>query len=197
MPIQQSQQKRADVRPVDVRVREQDRPAVAELLDVEVIPYPGAERGDKGLDFLIAEHFVRARLLDVEDLPPEGQDRLEAPVSATLGAAAGRDALDDDELAFLWVALRAVGEFAGQRESVESALTLDEVTCFARRLSCAERGEAFLNDAPCVRGVFLEVLAERVVHRGRDLTGDLGIAEPRLGLALELRLADLDADHGC
>ena len=184
------------MRAVDVRVAQQDRLPIAQLLYVEVVPYPSSERGDERLDLLVSEHLVGAGLLDVQDLAPKGQDRLRAPVAAPLCAAASGGALDDEEFALLGVALRTVSEFAGQRESVESALTLDEITCFARRLSCAERGEAFLNDAPCVRGVFLEVLAERVVHRGRDLTGDLRIAEPRLGLALELRLADLDADHG-
>src|SRR5205807_1741073 len=54
VPIQQGQEQRADVRTVDVGVAEKDRPAVTKLLDVEVVPDPGAERGDERLDLLVA-----------------------------------------------------------------------------------------------------------------------------------------------
>src|SRR2546423_6408665 len=192
--IQESEEERADVRAVDVCVAQEDRLAVPELLDVEVVPYPCAERGDERLDFLVPEHLVGARLLDVQDLAPQRQDRLCPPVTAALRAAAGGRALHDEEFALLGVALRAISELARQRKSVEGALALDEIACLARRLSGAKSGEALLDDAPRVGGVLLEVLAEGVVHRRGDLTGDLGVAEPRLGLPLELGLADLHAD---
>src|SRR5207248_10929424 len=102
-----------------VRVAQQDRPAVTELLDVEVVPYPRPERGDQRLDLFVAEHLVGARLLNVQDLALEREDGLCAPVAAAFGAAAGGRALDDEQLALLGVALGAVGELAWQRESVE------------------------------------------------------------------------------
>ena len=45
-----------------------------------------------------------------------------------------------------------------------------------------------------VRRVLLEVLAEAVGDGRLDLALHLGVAELRLGLALELRLGQLDAD---
>src|SRR5439155_15587484 len=115
--------------------------------------------------------------------------------AATLRAAAGRRALDDEELALLGVALGAVRELARQGEAVERALAEHEIARLPCGLAGTERGEAFLDDPPPVRGVLLQVLAERVVHGGRDLTGDLRVSQTRLGLAPELRLADLHADH--
>ena len=51
--------------------------AVAQLLDVEVVRADaGAERGDDRLDLLVVEHLVEARLLDVQDLAAQRQDRL-------------------------------------------------------------------------------------------------------------------------
>ena len=100
------------MRAVDVRVGEQDRLAVAQLFRVEVIADARAERDDERLDLLVREHLVGACLLDVQDLAAKWEDRLEAPVAAGLRVAAGRDALDDDELALLGVALLAVGELS-------------------------------------------------------------------------------------
>ena len=97
------------MRAVDVRVAQEDRAAVAKLLQVEVIPDARAEGGDEGFDFVVAEHLVGACLLDVQDLALQGQDRLRATVAAALRAAAGRRAFDDEELALLGVTLLAVG----------------------------------------------------------------------------------------
>src|SRR5207248_8523238 len=47
VPIEQCQKERADMRPVDVRVAQQDGAAVAQLLDVEVVTDPRAEGGDE------------------------------------------------------------------------------------------------------------------------------------------------------
>ena len=182
------------MRAVDVRVAQQDRASVAELLDVEVLADAGAERGDERLDLLVAEHLVGARLLDVQDLPAQRQDRLGAPIAAALRAAAGRRALDDEELALLRVALRAVRELAGKERAVERALALHQIARLARGLARAERGEALVHDATRVWRVLLEVLTERVVHRRGDLPRDLGVPEPRLRLTFELRLLDLHAD---
>jgi hypothetical protein len=44
------------------------------------------------------------------------------------------------------------------------------------------------------RRVLVEVLAERLGDRRLDLALDLGVAELRLRLALELRIGELDAD---
>ena len=154
----------------------------------------GAERDDQRLDVLRAQDLVEARLLDVQDLAAQRQDRLEPPVAALLGGAAGRVALDDVQLALGRVALLAVGELARQRHPVERALADDEVARLAGGLAGARGREALLDDPAAVGRVLLEVLGDRLGERALDLARDLGVAELGLGLALELRLGELDAD---
>ena len=98
---------------VHVGVAHDDDAVVAQLGDVEVVrAHPGPEGGDDVADLLRGERLVEARLLDVQDLAPQRQDRLEGPVAALLGRAAGRVALDEVELAPLGVPLLAFGELA-------------------------------------------------------------------------------------
>src|SRR5688572_2021000 len=168
---------------VHVGVGQEDRLAVAKLLRIEVVADARPERGDEHPDLFVAEHLVRAGLLDVQDLALERQDRLEPAVAARLRVAAGGDALDDDQLAFLRVALLAVRELARQREAVERALA-EDITRFACSLARAESREALFDDALRVPWVLFEVLAEHIVDRCGDLPRDLGVAQPRLGLTL-------------
>ena len=93
---------------------------MSKLSPMPSIPAPRAMIS--GRMFSLADDLVEARLLDVQDLAAQRQDRLEAAVAALLGRAAGRVALDDVELAPRRVALLAVGELAGQRQAVERAL---------------------------------------------------------------------------
>src|SRR5205814_4479244 len=135
---------RADVAAVDVGVGHGHDAVVPHLLDVEVVADARAHRGDEVADLVRGEDLVKARLLDVENLAAQGQDRLRAPVAAALRRAAGRVALDDVELALRRVPLRAVGQLAGQRARLEQALELDEVARLARRLARTGRGERLL-----------------------------------------------------
>ena len=58
--------------------------AVAQLLDVELGADAATERRDDQLDLLVTQHLVEARLLDVQDLALDRQDRLVPPVAAHL-----------------------------------------------------------------------------------------------------------------
>ena len=155
-----------------------------------------AERDDQRLDVVRAQDLVEPGLLDVQELAAQRQDRLEPPVAALLGGAAGRVALDDVQLALGGVALLAVGELARQGHPVERALADDEVARLAGRLAGPRGREALLDDPPAVGRVLLEVLGDRVGERALDLARDLGVAELGLGLALELGVGELDADDG-
>jgi len=123
------------------------------------------------------------------------QDGLEAPIAALLGRTSGRVTLDDEQLALRRVALLAVGQLARKRQSIEDALSNDQVARLPRGLPGAGRGQALLDDPPAVGRVLLEVLDQAVRHGRLDLALDLGVAELRLRLALELRIGELDADH--
>ena len=95
---------------------------------------------------LADEHLVEARPLDVEDFSAQRQDRLEVAVAALLGGAAGRIALDQEDLGLRRVALLAVGELAGQRADVERALAPRQLARLARRLARGGRFHHLADD---------------------------------------------------
>src|SRR4051794_30198801 len=195
LPVEEREQQRADVRAVHVRVGHDDDAVIAQLLDVEVVDADAAaERRDHRLDLVAAEHLVEARLLDVQNLALERQDRLKAPIAPLLRRSACRLALDDVELALRRIALLAVGELAWQRAAVERALAAHEIARLARRFARARRVDRLADDAPRDRRVLLEIRAELVVENRLDDALHFGVAELRLGLTLELRVRNLDAD---
>ena len=98
------------------------------------------------------------------------------------------------ELAPRRVALLAVGQLARQRHAFERALADDEVARLAGGLAGAGGRQALLDDPPAVGGVLVQVLRRGLGDGRLDLALDLGVAELGLGLALELRLGQLDAD---
>ncbi len=69
LAVEERQQKRADMRAVDIGVRHQDNLVVTELRNIKFIPAnAGAERHDKVADFLRTEHPVEPCPLHVQDL---------------------------------------------------------------------------------------------------------------------------------
>ena len=165
------------------------------MLDLELFLDAAADRGDDRADFLVREHLVDARLLDVDDLAAQRQDRLELAPAALLGRAAGRVALDEVELAERRIGERAVGELARQVADVERRLASREVARLARRFARARRRHGLLDDDVRRARMLLEVRGEPLVDERLDRRLDLGVAELGLGLPLELRLANLHREH--
>ena len=99
LPEEEGQQQRPDVRAVHVGVGHQDDLVVPRVLQLEILLHAGADGGDHRPDLLVAEDLVDPGPLDVQDLAAERQDGLERAVAALLGAAAGRVALDQVDLA--------------------------------------------------------------------------------------------------
>src|SRR5579862_4970727 len=192
VPIEERQQQRADVRPVHVGIGHEDHFVVAALVEREFLGNTGADRGDDRADLLVAEHLVFARLLDVQDLALDRQDGLKVTVAAGLRAAAGRLALDDEQLALRRVLLRAVRELARQRADVERVLAAHQFAGLAGRLAGARGLNRLGDDLLPVARVRLEVLAEGFADDRLDDALDLGVAELGLGLPFELGLRQLD-----
>ena len=119
LPEEEREQQGPDVRAVDVGVGEDDHLVVAHLLPVEVFAGAAADSGDERLDLLVLEQAVDAGALDVEDLPPDGQDRLVARVARPLGAAAGAVALDNEQFGLFRILRGAVCELARHRRRLE------------------------------------------------------------------------------
>src|SRR2546425_10211976 len=87
-----------------------------------------------------------------------------------------------------------MGELAGQDAVVHEALLDDEVAGLAGGVAGTLSREALLDDPPGVGRVLLEPGRELLAQGGLDDALHLGVAEARLGLALELRFGELDAD---
>src|SRR5204862_3960042 len=102
-----------------------------------VLADAGAERRNHGADFLVAEHLVVPRLLDVENLALEREDGLIAALASLLSGATGAFALDQEDLTESRVLLLAIGELAGQAAGIQRALATGEVARLAGSFSRA------------------------------------------------------------
>ena len=191
---EERQEQRADVGAVDVGVGHQDDLVIPELREVELLGADARpQRRDEQPDFVVGEDLVVAGLLGVDDLAAQREDGLRAAVAPLLGRAAGGIALDQEDLAVLRIALRAIGEL-GRQPLVVAARASRELARLARRLACLGRPHALVRDLARGGRIFLERLGQLVVDDLLDEALDVAVAELGLGLALELRIRDADGD---
>src|SRR6185437_12377055 len=197
LPVEERQDQGPDVRSVHICVGHDDDPVVAQLLEIELIADVRADRGDDRLDLRIREDFVDPVLLGVDHLAAQGQDRLKGAVPGVDGGAAGRVALDEVELGGRWIVDRAVRELARERHAVERALTAGQLARLAGRLARIPRRDRLVDDLLRLGRVFLEELGQLDVDGLLDEATHPWVAELRLRLPLELRLAQLHGKDGC
>jgi hypothetical protein len=98
------------------------------------------------LNLGVVERLVDTRLFDADDLAPERQDGLVAPVAALLGRAARRVALDEVQLALGRITLGAVGELAGKGVGFQRRLPLDQLGRPPRRVARLGRRKRLVQD---------------------------------------------------
>src|SRR3546814_12657131 len=99
------------------------------------------------------------------DLAPKRQHVLVLAVAALLGRAAGRVALDDEQLAERRVLFLAVGELAGQAGDIQRALAAGQVAGLARGLAGAGGVHALAGDRLGPVRVFLQELLQQSEDR--------------------------------
>ena len=112
------------MRAVDVGVGHDDDLVVAQILVAIVHAGAAAERLHQVGELLVLRELVLAGAGDVEDLSAQRQHGLAGAVARLLGRAAGRVALDDEDLRALRGGVGAVGELAGQAQLARRALAL-------------------------------------------------------------------------
>src|SRR5215208_284209 len=195
VPVQEGQHQRTDMTPVHVGVGHDDDLVVAGLPYVEGLPHSGAYGADHGLYLDVGEDLVDVGLLDVEDLAPQGQYRLEVPLPALLRATTGRVALDDVQLAPRRVFRREIRQLARQRRALQIPLA-DSVSHLPRGLARPRGLQRLVDDRLRLGGTLLEELGEEAVRGALHEALDLGVPELGLGLSLELRVPHLDRDDG-
>src|ERR1039458_9843983 len=89
----------------------------------------------------------------------------------------------------------AVGQLAGQSTGIERTFAPGQVARLAGRLARAGRVNSLPHDLAHHRRILVEILARLVVDELGHVSGDIAV-QLALGLAFELRLRDLHADHG-
>ena len=158
------------------------------------LPQPRAET--MSVSSLFPATFAEFACSAFRTLPAEREDRLRLPVAPLLGRAARRVALHDEELRLGRVGRGAVGELARQVQAVrDRRLARHLLGRGARRLAGARRHDDPADDLLGDGGVLVEPVLEGRPHRPVHLRGDLGVVEPLLRLALELRLEDVDGEE--
>ena len=195
LAVEERDQQRGDVGAVDVGVGHDDDLLVAQIVVAVVRAGAAAERLHQIGELLVLRELVLAGGRDVEDLAAQRQDGLRGAVARLLGRAAGRVALDDEDLGALGGAVGAVGELAGQAQLARRGLARDILFLAAADalLGALDHEVEQLVGLHRIAG---EPMVERVLDRLLDDALRFGGGEAILGLALEFRLADEHREHG-
>ena len=201
VPAEKGEQKRANVRTVDVGICHDDDATVAELLDIEAAfaillggsdADASADSRDESLDFGVLKDFIEAGLLDIDDFALDWQNRLESPVSALLGGAAGRVTFDHIQFGEVRVALGAIRQLAGESTTCERTLA-NRFTSLAGRFAGAGGHEALLDDALAYIRILVEVQHEAFVADRAYNALHFGRYQLHLGLGFEAWIGMLHA----
>ena len=123
-------------------------------------------------------------------LPRNGRIACVLRVARVARRAARRIALDEEQLGPVAIARRAVGELVGHADAVERGLAAGEIARLLGRRTRPRRVRRLLHDRLRRVRVLFEPAPEVLVRRALDERAHLGVAELRLGLALELRIAE-------
>ena len=158
---------------------------------------PGADGRDHAAHFLVGEHFVFARFVGVDDFASQRQDGLILAQPAPFGAAAGRIALDQIQLAESDVAAGAIAELAGQAAAGKSPFAFAEQGLrLAGRFAGLGRQHRFLGDHAGRFGILFEITGEKIADGRIHQPFDFDVVQLHLRLRFEFRLGHANADDG-
>ena len=193
---EEREQKRPNVRAVNVRVGHDDDLVVAQLVDVELVTAdPGAQSGDQRADFLAAEHPVETRAFHVQDFTTQGQNRLIAPRATLFGGPASAVTLDQENLRVRRIFFLTIGQFTRQRSHIHRGFTACQFTGFARRFTGQSGFNDLGNDRFGLIRVLFEPLRQLFIHEAFDRRTHLGRDQLVLGLARKFRIRHFDRQH--
>ena len=140
---------------------------------------------------------MKTRALDVQNLTAKRQNCLRLAVARLLGAAACGIALYDENFGIFRFLGRTVGKLARQRERVEDVLAARHLTRFASSLAGFQSLRRLPNDLLSGGGVLLQIFRKALGHGVLHERADLGVAELRFRLSLELRVMQLYGNNRC
>ena len=193
--IEEGDQQSRDMGAIDVGVGHDHHPLVAQGVDVEARPGGDAEREREVRQLDVLAQLVGGGRGDVQDLAAQGQDGLGLAVARLFGRAAGRVALDDEQFGAVGGLAAAVRQLAGQAQLARRLGTLDLLVLAPAQPVLGALDDEAEQDVGLFR-ILGQPVVQRVAQQGLDQTLALGGGQAVLGLALELRVPDEDADQG-
>ena len=198
--VKECQKQGADVRPVHIRVGHHDDLAVASGVHVETASRSRADHLDQRGALGIGEHVRDGRLLDVENLSANGQQRLVIGVTRQPGRAQGRIALHDEQLGATHVCGAAFHQLGGHGRGFQRVLAPLGFLVHARRDPGLHFRNHFVQHLADLRLVIAFLRRQLLGQLGLDHLGDnltyRGCAQNLLGLTLELWFGQANREHG-
>ena len=194
MAVEEGEHQGPDMGAVHIGVGHDDDAVVSCLGDIDVVPCPGADGGEEGADFQVAQEFFRGGLFGVDEFSPDGEDGLEGALPALLGGAAGGIPLHDVEFAEAGVLAGAVGEFSHQAH--QGLLGIHDLLDGLAGLLPGQGGDhRVVHDARRNVRMLLEEPLQVLVGGALHQPPDLGIVQLGLGLAFEEGVLHLHRNH--
>ncbi len=184
----------ADVRAVHIGIGHDEHFVIPQLGDIKLFSDAAAQSQHHRHQLVVAIDAVGAGLFHVEHLAPQWEDGLNGRVTAHLGRAACRIALDDEDLGTGGVFFTAVRQFSGHPAGLEGTLAAHQLTGLLGGGAGAGGLGGLFKDGLCHAGVLLEELHQLGVDHIGDEGANFRIAQLGLGLALELSLLQLHGD---
>ena len=183
---------------IHIGIRHDNDLVIAQLTNIEIVAVAlgksAAESVDHGLDFGVGQYFVNAGFLYVQDFTADRKDGLIHTVSGSLGTAARRVTLYDEDLTLGGISGLAVCKFSvgikgelllGQHIGLGFFLCLTDLGCLFRTADNALQSLQIAVEEPD------DLFAG---HLGHGLGGIL-VVQFRLGLAFETGIRVLDGYH--
>ena len=124
---EEGQHQGADVRTIDIGIGHDEHFVIPQLGNIELVADAAAQCQHDRHQLVVAVDTVGTGLFDVEHLAPQGEDGLNGRVTAHLGRAACRIALDDEDLGAGGVFFAAVCQLAGHPAGLEGALAAHQL----------------------------------------------------------------------
>ena len=176
LPVEERQQKCANVRAVHVGVGHDDDLVIAQLRQIEVVANASSQRADDVRHLLRRQHLVDAGPLHVEDFTSDRQHRLILALAPLLGRPTGRVALDDEHLGIDRIAILALRQSARQPQPIKRTLAPRQFTRLACRLARQRRLHDLADDRLGFLRMLLEprrqLIADRVLHHRLHFRGN-------------------------
>ena len=129
------------MRAVHVGIGHDDDFVIAQFVEIKraftlAVANARADGRDHRADFVVLKNFVEPRFLDVDQFAANRQNRLELPVAALLGRAAGGITFDNVKLRVRRIAVGTIRQFARQSAAGQRRFA-DGFARFARRFAGA------------------------------------------------------------